>query len=74
MRAVAGPENVRDDFKPVMGAEDFAFVLRQVPGAYIFVGNGDLAMLHNPKYDFSDAAIPYGVAYRVELAKQVLPG
>ncbi len=74
MRAVAGPENVRDDFKPVMGAEDFAFVLRQVPGAYIFVGNGDSAMLHNPKYDFSDAAIPYGVAYWVELAKQVLPG
>ena len=73
MRAVAGPENVRDDLKPVMGAEDFAFVLRKVPGAYVFVGNGDSAMLHNPRYDFSDAAIPYGVAYWVELAKRVLP-
>ena len=74
MRAVAGPEHVRDDVKPVMGAEDFAFVLRRVPGAYIFLGNGDSAMLHNPKYDFNDAAIPYGVAYWVELAQRVLPG
>jgi hippurate hydrolase len=73
MRAVAGPENVRDDIKPVMGAEDFAFVLRRVPGAYVFVGNGDSAMLHNPKYDFADAAIAHGVAYWVELAGRVLP-
>ncbi len=73
MRAVAGTDNVRDDLKPVMGAEDFAFVLRQVPGAYIFVGNGDFAMLHNPKYDFDDAAIAPGVAYWVELARRVLP-
>ena len=61
MRAVAGPERVRDDLKPVMGAEDFAFVLRRVPGAYVFVGNGDTAGLHNPKYDFNDAALPHGV-------------
>jgi hippurate hydrolase len=74
MRAVAGPERVRDDLKPVMGAEDFAFVLRQVPGAYVFVGNGDSAMLHNPKYDFDDSAIAPGVAYWVELARRVLPG
>ncbi len=73
MRAVAGPERVRDDLKPVMGAEDFAFVLRRVPGAYIFVGNGDTAGLHNPKYDFNDAALPHGVAYWIELAKRALP-
>ncbi len=73
MRAVAGPERVRDDLRPVMGAEDFAFVLRQVPGAYIFVGNGDTAGLHNPRYDFNDAAIPHGVAYFIELAKRALP-
>ena len=73
MRAVAGPERVRDDLKPVMGAEDFAFVLRQVPGAYIFVGNGDTAGLHNPRYDFNDAAIAHGVAYWIELAKRALP-
>jgi len=73
MRAVAGPENVRDGVKPVMGAEDFAFVLRRVPGAYVFIGNGDTAMLHNPKYDFNDAAIAHGVAYWLELAERVLP-
>jgi len=73
MRAVAGPERVRDDLKPVMGAEDFAFVLRQVPGAYVFVGNGDTAGLHNPKYDFNDAAIAHGVAYWIELARRALP-
>ncbi len=73
MRAVAGPDHVRDDLKPVMGAEDFAFVLRQVPGAYVFVGNGDSPMLHNPKYDFNDAAIAPGVAYWVELARRTLP-
>ena len=73
MRAVAGPERVRDDLRPVMGAEDFAFVLRRVPGAYIFVGNGDTAGLHNPKYDFNDAAIAHGVAYWIELAKRALP-
>ncbi len=73
MRAVAGPDNVRDDVKPVMGAEDFAFVLRRVPGAYVFLGNGDSAMLHNPKYNFNDDAIAPGVAYWAELARTVLP-
>ena len=73
MRAVAGPEGVRDDLRPVMGAEDFAFILQQVPGAYAFVGNGDSAGLHNPRYDFNDAAISHGVAYWIELAKRALP-
>jgi hippurate hydrolase len=73
MRAVAGPERVRDDVRPVMGAEDFAFVLRRVPGAYVFVGNGDSAGLHNPKYDFNDAVLPHGVGYWIELAKRALP-
>jgi hippurate hydrolase len=73
MRAVAGPDRVRDDMRPVMGSEDFAFILRRVPGAYIFIGNGDTAGLHNPKYDFNDEAIPYGVAYWTELAGRVLP-
>ena len=73
MRAVAGLDRVRDDLRPVMGAEDFAFVLRRAPGAYILVGNGETAGLHNAKYDFNDDAIPYGVAYWVELARRVLP-
>jgi hippurate hydrolase len=73
MCAVAGPEGVSDDLRPVMGSEDFAFILRKVPGAYIFVGNGDTAGLHNPRYDFNDAALPHGVAYWTELARRVLP-
>ena len=73
MRAVAGPNNVHDDIKPAMGSEDFSFMLRRVPGAYIFLGNGDSAPVHHPAYDFSDAAIPHGVAYWTELARRVLP-
>ena len=74
MRAVAGASRVQAEMKPQMGSEDFAFILRQVPGAYVFVGNGDTAPLHNPRYQFNDAAIPYGVAYWVELARRVLLG
>ncbi|MEZ0168534.1 M20 aminoacylase family protein [Microvirga sp. TS319] len=73
MRAVAGAENTNVMIRPQMGSEDFAFVLRRVPGAYIFVGNGDSAPVHNPSYDFNDEAIPYGVSYWVELANRVLP-
>ena len=73
MRAAAGPENVREDLKPVMGSEDFAFMLREVPGAYIFLGNGDSAPVHHPAYDFNDEAIAHGVAYWAELARRVLP-
>ena len=47
---------------PLMGAEDFSFMLEQRPGAYIFVGNGDTAGVHHPAYDFNDEAMPYGVS------------
>jgi hippurate hydrolase len=72
MRAVAGADNVFDNVKPVMGSEDFAFMLKRVPGAYIVMGNGDTAPLHHPAYDFNDEAIPYGVAYWTELARRAL--
>ena len=74
MRAVAGAENVFDNIKPVMGSEDFAFMLKRVPGAYVFIGNGDTAPVHHPAYDFNDEAIPYGVAYWSELVQRLLPG
>ncbi len=45
---------------PSMGSEDFSSMLQRVPGAYILVGNGESAALHNPAYDFNDAAIPFG--------------
>jgi hippurate hydrolase len=73
MRAVAGHDNVDDGIKPVMGSEDFSFMLKRVPGAYIFMGNGATAPLHHPAYDFNDEALPYGVAYWSELARRVLP-
>ncbi|MGL4322656.1 MAG: M20 aminoacylase family protein, partial [Beijerinckiaceae bacterium] len=66
-REVAGPDNVNPDVRPIMGGEDFAFMLNARPGAFIFVGNGPTAYCHHPAYDFSDAAIPYGVSYWVKM-------
>ncbi len=74
-RAVAGEGNVRSDLPPSMGAEDFSYMLREKPGCYIWIGNGEAeggCMLHNPRYDFNDAILPVGVAYWVELVKRVL--
>jgi amidohydrolase len=73
MRAVVGADNVDDKIKPVMGSEDFSFMLNRVPGCYIFLGNGDTAPVHHPAYDFNDEAIPYGVAFWADLARRALP-
>jgi len=73
MGAVVGRENVDDKIKPVMGSEDFAFMLKAVPGAYVFMGNGDSAPVHHPAYDFNDEAIPYGVSFWAEIARRALP-
>ena len=51
---VVGEGRVDPQARPVMGAEDFSFMLNARPGAFIFVGNGDTAKLHHPKYDFND--------------------
>ncbi len=70
--ALVGAENVRTDLPPSMGAEDFAFMLKQLPGAYIWLGNGPTegsCLLHNPHYDFNDSAAAFGVAYWVKLAE-----
>ena len=75
--AVAGEIAGRDKVHqgpPVMGAEDFAFMLEQRPGAFIWLGNGNTANLHNPAYDFNDAAIPVGTSYWVRLAETALAG
>ena len=52
-----------------MGAEDFSFMLQAKPGAFIFVGNGDTAGLHNPAYDFNDAALPIGASLYARIAE-----
>ncbi len=70
---VVGAERVETDVAPVMGAEDFSFMLEARPGAFIFVGNGDSAGLHHPAYDFNDDAIPIGTSYWVKLVETALP-
>ena len=69
---VAGEPNVVTDVSPVMGGEDFSYMLLERPGAFIFAGNGDSAGLHNPSYDFNDELIPYGISYWVRLAEKAL--
>jgi hippurate hydrolase len=71
-REIAGAERVNTDLPPVMGAEDFAFMLNERPGAFIFVGNGESAGLHHPAYDFNDETIPVGTSYWVRLAETAL--
>jgi amidohydrolase len=71
-RKVAGDSHVDANAAPTMGAEDFSFMLEARPGAFIFIGNGDSAMLHHPAYDFNDAALPYGISYWVELVETAL--
>jgi amidohydrolase len=69
---VVGRERVDTDTPPVMGAEDFSFMLEARPGAFIFVGNGDSAGLHHPAYDFNDEVIPIGTSYWVKLVETAL--
>ena len=64
---VVGRERVDTEVPPVMGAEDFSFMLNARPGAFIFLGNGDSAGLHHPAYNFNDEAIPVGTSYWVRL-------
>jgi hippurate hydrolase len=71
---VAGRERVDAAAAPVMGGEDFSFMLEARPGAFIFVGNGDTAGLHHPAYDFNDETIPTGVAYWARLVETAMPG
>ena len=59
-RKLVGDDKVDDNKTPVMGAEDFSYMLIERPGAFIFLGNGDTAGLHHPEYDFNDDAISYG--------------
>lgn len=74
--AVAGEHCVDTAPTPSMGAEDFAFMLQQKPGCYIWIGNGNTqgnCLLHNPHYDFSDEILPLGAAYWVKLVENELP-
>jgi len=70
---LVGEANVDRDSPPGMGSEDFSFMMEQVPGAHINLGNGESAALHNHKYDFNDEIIPYGVALYGAIVEKKLP-
>ncbi len=70
--SLVGDASVERNRTYIMGSEDFAFMLEAVPGAYINLGNGDTAALHNPGYDFNDAALPYGAALYAAIAEREL--
>ena len=71
-RMIAGDANVNAEVDPMMGGEDFSYMLNARPGAFIFVGNGQTAGLHNAAYDFNDEVIAHGISYWVRLAEQRL--
>ena len=73
---VLGGDKVLTDVLPSMGAEDFAYMLREKPGCYVWLGNGPGTggcTLHNPHYDFNDDILGLGVAYWVRLVQKALP-
>lgn len=80
---IVGADNIRTDMQPSMGSEDFSFMLQDVPGCYVWIGNGEgehrdtghglgPCTLHNGSYDFNDRLIPLGATYWVQLATQWL--
>jgi hippurate hydrolase len=76
LTGLVGENQVRVDLPPSMGAEDFAYMLREKPGCYVWIGNG-LAeggcMLHNPHYDFNDDILALGASYWARLVGSALP-
>jgi amidohydrolase len=83
MKNLVGEAHVNPRIDPTMGAEDFAFMLQEKPGCYVFIGNGDgdhrsqghglgPCQLHNPCYDFNDELLPLGSSYWVNLTQQYL--
>lgn len=83
LKQIVGESQVDETVRPSMGAEDFAFMLKEKPGCYVWIGNGQgdhrsaghglgPCTLHNGNYDFNDDLIPLGATYWAELAKQWL--
>ncbi|MFZ1104747.1 MAG: M20 aminoacylase family protein [Hyphomicrobiaceae bacterium] len=71
--ALVGEANVDRSKAPTTASEDFAFMLEKVPGAYIYLGNGEAsAQVHNARYDFNDEAIPYGASVFAKLVERRL--
>jgi hippurate hydrolase len=70
-KEIAGDKQVHET-PPMMGAEDFSYMLEARPGAFIFCGNGDTAGLHHPAYNFNDDAIVFGTSYWIKLVENTL--
>ncbi len=70
---ITDDDKVNPNLEPLMGSEDFAFMLEERPGNITLIGNGDSAGVHDSKYNFDDAALPYGIAYFVELIEAGMP-
>ncbi len=72
---LAGEERVRRDLAPGTGSEDFSFMLEEVPGCYLLIGNGDgdnARPVHNPGYDFNDDALPLGASFFARVVEKQL--
>jgi len=67
-----GADRIEPGLRPITASEDFAFMLEERPGSYLFLGNGDSADLHSPRYDFNDAVIPDAARYWVRLVEDFL--
>lgn len=75
--SIVGADNVDAASEPSLGSEDFAYMLEQIPGCYLFIGNGDReggCVIHNPGYDFNDDILTLGATYWVRLAEAFLSG
>ena len=73
---IVGTDRVNLNPKPAMGSEDFAYMLIEKPGSYIWIGNGDgegSCMVHNPGYDFNDEILSLGATYWVRMVEKLLP-
>ncbi len=73
---IVGPENVRNDVDPTMGGEDFAFMLNEKPGCYLWLGQGGGASsenVHHPQYDFNDSVLPIGASVLARLVEELQP-
>jgi hippurate hydrolase len=72
-RSLVGAANVKDNMEPLMGSEDFAFMLEARPGNIMLIGNGGGAGLHDANFDFNDDAIPFGIAYFRNIVERRMP-
>lgn len=73
---IVGPENVLDDVDPTMGGEDFAFMLNEKPGCYLWLGQGggdSSANVHHPQYDFNDSVLTIGASVLARLVEELQP-